>query len=164
MPSRQTSLATKHPATSIPLENWAVFSLKYVWRATQIDLDKHHVTSGHRKAPRSDNPYVKLLHKLYTFLARRTDSNFNNVVLRRLRMSRINRPPISHRHRREWYTLCEQNPWAPAGGQEGFKHAGHVLVSRTSLWTALERRTHALRFPRQSWRSKPNDLMELARC
>ncbi|EAU82904.1 hypothetical protein CC1G_05526 [Coprinopsis cinerea okayama7 len=40
----------------------------------------------------------------------------------------INRPPISHRHRREWYTLCEQNPWAPAGGQEGFKHAGHVLT------------------------------------
>lgn len=59
------------------------------------DLDKHHVKSGHRKAPKSDNPYVKLLHKLYSFLARRTDSKFNNVVLRRLRMSRINRAPIS---------------------------------------------------------------------
>jgi len=60
-----------------------------------IDLDKHHVNSGHRKAPHSDNPYIKLLHKLYSFLARRTDSNFNKVVLRRLRMSKINRPPIS---------------------------------------------------------------------
>jgi ribosomal protein L18E len=31
--------------------------------------------------------------KLYAFLARRTDSNFNQTVLRRLRMSRINAPP-----------------------------------------------------------------------
>ena len=35
-----------------------------------IDLDKHHVRSGHRKAPKSDNPYLKLLVKLYKFLAR----------------------------------------------------------------------------------------------
>jgi len=33
--------------------------------------------------------------KLYRFLARRTDSSFNKVVLRRLFMSRINRPPVS---------------------------------------------------------------------
>lgn len=33
--------------------------------------------------------------KLYRFLARRTDSNFNKVILRRLFMSRINRPPVS---------------------------------------------------------------------
>lgn len=33
--------------------------------------------------------------QLYRFLARRTDSNFNNVVLKRLFMSKINRPPIS---------------------------------------------------------------------
>jgi len=33
--------------------------------------------------------------KLYRFLARRTDSAFNKVVLRRLFMSRINRPPVS---------------------------------------------------------------------
>jgi ribosomal protein L18E len=31
--------------------------------------------------------------KLYAFLARRTDSSFNQTVLRRLRMSRINAPP-----------------------------------------------------------------------
>jgi hypothetical protein len=34
------------------------------------DLDNHHVRSGHRKAPKSDNPYLKLLVKLYRFLAR----------------------------------------------------------------------------------------------
>lgn len=81
--------------------------------------------STHRKAPRSDNAYLKLLVKLYRFLARkssalcvlsvlsnperprqrvltrsprsagRTDSNFNKVILRRLFMSRMNRPPVS---------------------------------------------------------------------
>lgn len=60
-----------------------------------IDLDRHHVRDGHRKAPKSDNVYLKLLVKLYRFLARRTDSSFNKVVLRRLFMSRINRPPVS---------------------------------------------------------------------
>ena len=33
--------------------------------------------------------------KLYRFLARRTDSQFNKVVLKRLFMSRVNRPPLS---------------------------------------------------------------------
>ncbi|MCJ1468774.1 hypothetical protein MMC07_007404 [Pseudocyphellaria aurata] len=60
-----------------------------------IDLDRHHVRSSHRKAPKSDNVYLKLLVKLYRFLARRTSSAFNAVVLRRLFTSRINRPPVS---------------------------------------------------------------------
>ncbi|OAA54087.1 solute carrier family 25 member 42 [Niveomyces insectorum RCEF 264] len=63
--------------------------------APSIDLDRHHVRSTHRKAPKSDNVYLKLLVKLYRFLARRTDASFNKVVLRRLFMSRINRPPVS---------------------------------------------------------------------
>ncbi|GAB7360825.1 hypothetical protein MBLNU230_g0811t1 [Neophaeotheca triangularis] len=60
-----------------------------------VDLDRHHVKSGHRKAPKSENPYLALLVKLYRFLARRTDSNFNQTVLRRLHMSRINKAPMS---------------------------------------------------------------------
>jgi len=60
-----------------------------------IDLDRHHVRSSHRKAPKSDNVYLQVLVKLYRFLARRTESNFNKAVLRRLFMSRINRPPVS---------------------------------------------------------------------
>ncbi|KAI9696163.1 MAG: hypothetical protein M1820_008304 [Bogoriella megaspora] len=60
-----------------------------------IDLDRHHVRNTHRKAPKSDNVYLKLLVKLYRFLSRRTDSNFNAVVLRRLFQSRTNRAPIS---------------------------------------------------------------------
>jgi len=60
-----------------------------------IDLNSHHVRGSHRKAPKSENVYLKLLVKLYRFLARRTDSAFNKVILRRLFMSRINRPPMS---------------------------------------------------------------------
>merc|ERR1711862_611288 len=43
----------------------------------------------------SQNPYVRLLIKLYKFLARRTDSKFNKVILKRLNMSRRNKPPLS---------------------------------------------------------------------
>ena len=48
-----------------------------------------------RSSPVSKNVYLKLLVKLYRFLARRTDSKFNAVVLKRLFMSRIHRPPLS---------------------------------------------------------------------
>ncbi|XP_039129827.1 60S ribosomal protein L18-3-like [Dioscorea cayenensis subsp. rotundata] len=50
-----------------------------------------------RTAPRSDDVYLKLLVKLYRFLVRRTGSKFNAVVLKRLFMSKTNRPPISLR-------------------------------------------------------------------
>ncbi|CAH7677136.1 ribosomal protein L18e/L15P [Phakopsora pachyrhizi] len=60
-----------------------------------IDIVKHHVKKGNRVAPKSEDPYLLLLVKLYRFLARRTDSDFNKTVLRRLYMSKINRPPIS---------------------------------------------------------------------
>lgn len=52
-------------------------------------------TKTKRTAPKSDNVYLNLLVKLYRFLARRTDSSFNGTVLKRLYMSRINRPPLS---------------------------------------------------------------------
>eukprot|EP00448_Togula_jolla_P026443 CAMPEP_0170649474 /NCGR_PEP_ID=MMETSP0224-20130122/45307_1 /TAXON_ID=285029 /ORGANISM="Togula jolla, Strain CCCM 725" /LENGTH=186 /DNA_ID=CAMNT_0010981109 /DNA_START=70 /DNA_END=630 /DNA_ORIENTATION=- len=44
---------------------------------------------------KSDNPYARLLAKLYKFMARRTDSKFNKVIAKRLNMSRRNRPPLS---------------------------------------------------------------------
>lgn len=56
---------------------------------------KQHARSGHRSAPKSENVYLKLIVKLYRFLARRTDSNFNKVILRSLFLSKINRPPVS---------------------------------------------------------------------
>ncbi|KIY45967.1 ribosomal protein L18e [Fistulina hepatica ATCC 64428] len=60
-----------------------------------IDIAAHHVKKGHRTAPKSEDPYLLLLVKLYRFLARRTDSAFNKVILHRLFLSKINRPPIS---------------------------------------------------------------------
>ncbi|WFD26971.1 hypothetical protein MNAN1_001960 [Malassezia nana] len=60
-----------------------------------VDIKKHHVKTGRRTAPKSEDPYLLLLVKLYRFLARRTDSRFNRVILRRLFMSKINRPPVS---------------------------------------------------------------------
>ncbi|KAI5124886.1 hypothetical protein M0805_007316 [Coniferiporia weirii] len=60
-----------------------------------IDIAKHHVKKGHRTAPKSEDPYLLLLVKLYRFLARRTNSSFNEVVLKRLFQSKINRPPVS---------------------------------------------------------------------
>jgi len=47
------------------------------------------------KRTRTSNVYLKLLVKLYTFLARRTDSNFNKTVLARLNHSRVSRYPMS---------------------------------------------------------------------
>eukprot|EP00931_Biecheleriopsis_adriatica_P049441 TRINITY_DN2859_c0_g1_i8.p1 TRINITY_DN2859_c0_g1~~TRINITY_DN2859_c0_g1_i8.p1 ORF type:complete len:214 (-),score=53.57 TRINITY_DN2859_c0_g1_i8:37-603(-) len=44
---------------------------------------------------KSQNPYLLLLCKLYKFLARRTDSNFNKVIYKRLNMSGRNRPPLA---------------------------------------------------------------------
>ncbi|KAI4367841.1 hypothetical protein MLD38_016465 [Melastoma candidum] len=48
-----------------------------------------------RTAPKSQDVYLKLLVKLYRFLVRRTESKFNAVILKRLFMSKINKPPMS---------------------------------------------------------------------
>ncbi|TFK56236.1 ribosomal protein L18e [Heliocybe sulcata] len=45
-----------------------------------IDIEKHHVKKGQRTAPKSEDPYLLLLVK---------------VILHRLFLSKINRPPIS---------------------------------------------------------------------
>jgi ribosomal protein L18E len=41
------------------------------------------------------DPLLSFALQLYRFLVRRTDSNFNEVVLKRLFMSKTNRPPLS---------------------------------------------------------------------
>merc|ERR1712196_645299 len=53
------------------------------------------IKKSNRKAPTTENVYIRLLVKLYRFLARRTEAKFNQVVLKRLFMSRMNRPPLS---------------------------------------------------------------------
>ena len=73
-----------------------------------IDLIAGGRNCGHktREAPKSDNVYLARLVKvfsfqsvfanvqLYRFIARRTGAKFPEIVLRRLYMSRINRPPM----------------------------------------------------------------------
>ncbi|KAK8797417.1 hypothetical protein WA158_004625 [Blastocystis sp. Blastoise] len=51
---------------------------------------------GHknREHPESNNVYITLLVQLYRFLARRTNAKFPSIVLKRLYMSRVNRPPM----------------------------------------------------------------------
>merc|ERR1711953_1229885 len=60
-----------------------------------IDLNHKKDRKAVRKGTKSDDLYLNMLVKLYRLLARRTDSKFNQVVLRRLFMSRRNRQPLS---------------------------------------------------------------------
>ncbi|XP_064416819.1 60S ribosomal protein L18 [Latimeria chalumnae] len=60
-----------------------------------VDIRHNKDRKVHRKEPKSQDIYLRLLVKLYRFLARRSNSNFNRVVLKRLFMSRTNRPPLS---------------------------------------------------------------------
>lgn len=53
---------------------------------------KKRVVRHHTYSP---NPYIKLLIKLYKFLAKRTNSPFNKLIYQRLLKSRSNRAPIS---------------------------------------------------------------------
>ncbi|KAG2457865.1 RL18 protein, partial [Polypterus senegalus] len=66
------------------------------WPSYQgVDIRHNKDRKVHRKEPKSQDIYLRLLVKLYRFLARRSNSNFNKVVLKRLFMSRSNRPPLS---------------------------------------------------------------------
>ncbi|EAL43693.1 eukaryotic ribosomal protein L18, putative [Entamoeba histolytica HM-1:IMSS-B] len=60
-----------------------------------IDLDRHHVRKHVSKTARGNNAYMKLLVRLYGFLARRTQSKFAKTILHRLCLSRVNRPIVS---------------------------------------------------------------------
>ncbi|KAL4240111.1 60S ribosomal protein L18 [Mactra antiquata] len=60
-----------------------------------IDITHRYERKVHRKAPKSDDIYLRLLVKLYRFLARRTNAKFNKIILKRLFMSKNNRPPMS---------------------------------------------------------------------
>ncbi|KOX73982.1 60S ribosomal protein L18 [Melipona quadrifasciata] len=64
-------------------------------RDSGIDINHKHDRKVRRTEPKSQDVYLRLLVKLYRFLARRTNSKFNKIVLKRLFMSKIHRPPIS---------------------------------------------------------------------
>ncbi|KAI3416140.1 60S ribosomal protein L18 [Globodera pallida] len=62
-----------------------------------IDINHKYDRKVRRTAPKSEDPYLRVLVKLYRFLAKRvnTSKRFNAVVLKRLFMSKRNRPPLS---------------------------------------------------------------------
>ncbi|KAL2747677.1 60S ribosomal protein L18 [Vespula maculifrons] len=60
-----------------------------------IDINHKHDRKVRRTEPKSQDVYLRLLVKLYRFLARRTNAKFNQIILKRLFMSKIHRPPIS---------------------------------------------------------------------
>ncbi|XP_068215595.1 large ribosomal subunit protein eL18 [Palaemon carinicauda] len=59
------------------------------------DINHKHDRKVVRRAPKSQDIYLRLLVKLYRFLARRTEAKFNKIILKRLFMSKINRPQLS---------------------------------------------------------------------
>merc|ERR1739848_396585 len=60
-----------------------------------IDISHKHDRKVRRTNTKSDDLYLNMLVKLYKFLARRTNSKFNKIVMKRLFMSRANRAPLS---------------------------------------------------------------------
>eukprot|EP00929_Paragymnodinium_shiwhaense_P029702 TRINITY_DN1696_c0_g3_i1.p1 TRINITY_DN1696_c0_g3~~TRINITY_DN1696_c0_g3_i1.p1 ORF type:complete len:187 (+),score=51.61 TRINITY_DN1696_c0_g3_i1:85-645(+) len=60
-----------------------------------IDIKAGGRVKKKERTAKTNNPYVRLLIKLYKFLARRTDSKFNKVILKRLNGARRNKPPLS---------------------------------------------------------------------
>ena len=59
-----------------------------------VDLD-HRIGRKTRQEPKSKDIQMKLLHDLYAFLARRTGSDFNAKIARKLCLSVTNRRPYS---------------------------------------------------------------------
>jgi len=60
-----------------------------------VDIRHNKDRKVRRTEPKSQDIYLRLLVKLYRFLARRTDSKFNKIILKRLFMSKVNRPALS---------------------------------------------------------------------
>ncbi|XP_013787615.1 60S ribosomal protein L18-like [Limulus polyphemus] len=60
-----------------------------------IDINHKYDRKVVRREPKSNDIYLRLLVKLYRFLARRTGAKFNKIIMKRLFMSKTNRPPLS---------------------------------------------------------------------
>jgi large subunit ribosomal protein L18e len=84
------------PTRTCPRHVGSWYSLLLLSVAMGIDIrHNNYRKKGGRHAPVSENLYLRLLVKLYRFLARRTGADANKVILKRLFTSRVNRPPIS---------------------------------------------------------------------
>eukprot|EP01004_Peranema_trichophorum_P009211 NODE_7959_length_725_cov_293.114618_g7343_i0.p1 GENE.NODE_7959_length_725_cov_293.114618_g7343_i0~~NODE_7959_length_725_cov_293.114618_g7343_i0.p1 ORF type:complete len:194 (-),score=31.97 NODE_7959_length_725_cov_293.114618_g7343_i0:77-658(-) len=60
-----------------------------------IDLDGLNHREKKKKLPRTENPYNRVLIKIYKFLSRRAPCKFNKIVLHRLAQSQQYQRPVS---------------------------------------------------------------------
>ncbi|KAI1719869.1 ribosomal protein 60S l18 and 50S l18e domain-containing protein [Ditylenchus destructor] len=62
-----------------------------------IDINHKYDRKVRRTAPKSEDPYLRVLVKLYRYLANRVEgqTKFNKVILKRLFMAKRHRPPLS---------------------------------------------------------------------
>lgn len=60
-----------------------------------IDIEAGGRVKSKTRVTKTPNLYLRLLCKLYKFLARRTDSKLNKVIFKRLNMTKRNTPPMS---------------------------------------------------------------------
>lgn len=90
--------------TTSCVSKWSVIKSKQVLYVSTtissiqgVDINHKNDRKTGRRAPVSQDPYLLLLVKVYRYLARRTGKKFNHIILKRLFMSKINRPPVSVR-------------------------------------------------------------------
>ena len=109
---------------------------------------------GHkaRTDTRSENVYLKLLVKLYRFLSRRTDSKFVKVVLKRLFMSRTNRPPLALNNLAKFMKGKEDKVAVLVGTVTDDPR----LLEMPKLTVCALRFTETARADRQGWRRVPH--------
>ncbi|XP_073843276.1 ribosomal protein L18 [Musca autumnalis] len=73
-----------------------------------IDISHKYDRKVRRTEPKSQDVYLRLLVKLYRFLQRRTNKKFNRIVLKRLFMSKTNRPPMSLQRVARFFKAAKQ--------------------------------------------------------
>uniref|UniRef100_A0A1I7ZSC8 Large ribosomal subunit protein eL18 n=1 Tax=Steinernema glaseri TaxID=37863 RepID=A0A1I7ZSC8_9BILA len=60
-----------------------------------VDICHKYDRKVRRTAPKSQDPYLSVLVKLYSYLAKKTGKKFNSIILKRLYMARRHRAPMS---------------------------------------------------------------------
>ncbi|TKR66932.1 hypothetical protein L596_023154 [Steinernema carpocapsae] len=60
-----------------------------------VDICHKYDRKVRRTAPKSQDPYLSVLVKLYSYLTKKTGKKFNSIVMKRLFMARRHRAPLS---------------------------------------------------------------------
>eukprot|EP00812_Abedinium_dasypus_P009569 NODE_3251_length_810_cov_422.406623.p1 GENE.NODE_3251_length_810_cov_422.406623~~NODE_3251_length_810_cov_422.406623.p1 ORF type:complete len:200 (+),score=70.11 NODE_3251_length_810_cov_422.406623:99-698(+) len=76
-----------------------------------IDIKAGGHIKRQKRCSKTTNPYMRLLIKLYKFLARRTDSKMNKVIHDRLNMARRNRNSISLLKVKKLFEAKKNDDW-----------------------------------------------------